>query len=222
MAFLIAGDTETTGLSSKAGDRIIELALVEITRNGNPRTYHETFDPEGREISPEAFQVHGISADMLIGKRTFAQALPDILAFVGDDPTLVFHNAPFDFEFIRDECDRAGSPWPEHPVIDTMVEAAREFPRGRHGLDALCNRFGIDLSKRVKHGALIDTQLLADLFLAWKGQSGLDLVSVQPKRAVASMEALGELNDVRVRVRPSIVDAPPAASWAKHFEGVVL
>jgi len=145
--------------------------------------------------------------------------LPEILDFIGDG-TMLIHNAPFDVGFLRDESMNAGQIWPEPPVIDSLVEAGRDFPGGRHGLDALCNRFGVDLSRRTKHGALIDTELLAELWLKWKGQGGLDLTSVSPKRAIADMEALGKLNEQRIAMQPDVGVAPPAASWAKHFEGV--
>jgi DNA polymerase-3 subunit epsilon len=221
MSRLIATDTETTGLSSKTGDKIIEIAMVEITRDPNPRTYRQLINPEGREIGEEAFKVHGITAEMLVDQPTFAEALPDILEFIGDG-TLVIHNAGFDVEFLRDESMNAGQIWPEPPVIDSMKEAARDFPRSRHGLDALCNRFGIDLSRRTKHGALIDVQLLSELWLAWKGQSGLDLTTVSPKHAIADMETLGALNDLRIRLEAEVAAKPPAPSWAKHFDGISL
>ena len=112
MSRLIAGDTETTGLYSKDGDRIIELALVDITRDNNPRYLHLMFNPEGRKISEDAHKVHGISDEDLIDKPTFAECIDEIFDFIGDDP-LVFHNAGFDLEFLRDECARAGRAWPE-------------------------------------------------------------------------------------------------------------
>lgn len=221
MSRLIAGDTETTGLLSKSGDRIIEIALVEISRDPNPRTYHTLVNNQGQPIGEEAFKVHGITEEMLADAPTFEEVLPDVLDFI-DDGTLVIHNAPFDIEFLRDESMNAGQIWPEPPVIDSLVEAARDFPGSRHGLDALCNRFGIDLSRRTKHGALIDTILLAELWLKWKGQGGLDLTSVSPKRAVADMEALGALNQQRIAVAADAASAPPSPSWASYFEGIKL
>lgn len=222
MSRLIALDTETTGLHSKKGDRIIEIAMVEISRSPEPRFYHQLINPQGRAISASAIDVHGITDEMLVDKPTFGDCIPDILDFIGDDGGLVIHNAPFDLEFLRDEFMEAGSIWGEPPVIDTLKLAAKEFPGSRHGLDALCNRFGVDLSSRVKHGALIDTRILANLYLAWKGQAGLDLTAAATKSAVVSAARLGAMNDVRVVVPDGIAAAPPSQSWAKHFEGIDL
>lgn len=222
MSRLIALDTETTGLHSKEGDRIIEIALVEISRATEPRHYHQLINPQGKAIGAEAMAVHGITDDMLVDKPTFGECIDDILEFIGDDG-LVIHNAPFDLEFIRDEFMEAGSIWPEPPVIDTLKLAAKEFPGARHGLDALCNRFGVDLSSRVKHGALIDTRILANLYLAWKGQAGLDLsASSGLKSAIVSPLRLGAMNDVRIILPGDVKDALPATNWAKHFEGIDL
>lgn len=221
MSRLIAGDSETTGLLAKKGDRIIELALVDVTRDANPRYYHQLFNNQGQPIGEEAFKIHGITEAMLADKPTFEECLPEILDFI-DDGTLIFHNAPFDLGFLREEAMNAGQVWPEPPVIDSLVEAARDFPGGRHGLDALCNRFGIDLSRRTKHGALIDTQLLAELWLKWKGQGGLELTNVSAKRAVANMEALGAMNDIRIKMPENVAEAPPSTSWAKYFDGIEL
>jgi len=221
MSRLIALDTETTGLHSKEGDRIIEIAMVEISRSPEPRFYHQLINPQGRAIGAEAMNVHGITDEMLVDKPTFGECITDILEFIGEDG-LVIHNAPFDLEFIRDEFMEAGSIWPEPPVIDTLKLAAKEFPGARHGLDALCNRFGVDLSTRIKHGALIDTRILANLYLAWKGQAGLDLSVGTAKSAVVSAARLGAMNDVRIIVPENVRSAPPAANWEKHFKGIDL
>ncbi|MAM83259.1 MAG: DNA polymerase III subunit epsilon [Acidobacteria bacterium] len=221
MSRLIAGDTETTGLYSKDGDRIIELALVEITRDSNPRHLHLLFNPEGREISPDAYKVHGISAEDLVDKPTFAECIPQILEFIGDDP-LVFHNAPFDLEFIRDEFARANLSWPEPKIIDTLKLAAKEYPGSRHSLDALCIRHGVDLSERKKHGALIDTVLLSRLWIAWKGQSALDLSATQAVSTVVSEEKLRKLITPTIEVPSTVKEKPPAKSWESHFDGLDL
>jgi len=223
---LVAADTETTGLHSKDGDRIIEIALVEVSRDPDAPYYHTLIDPiqadgERRKVSPDAFNVHGISDEMLVGKPTFAQCLPGIVEFLAGDP-LIFHNAAFDMEFIRDECMEAGFVWEEVPIIDTLRLATEEFPNSRQSLDALCNRFGIDLSKRTKHSALVDTQLLAQLYLAWKGQGGLDLTAVKMKKAVVAADALGALNDVRVHLPNGLPEKPVSRSWDAHFDGISL
>src|SRR3546814_7779053 len=97
------------------------------------------------------------------------------LDFLDGDTQLVIHNAAYDVGFLRDECNLIDHIWPEYPIIDTLKEAAKKFPGARHSLDALCNRFGVDTSSRTKHGALIDTHILKDLYLAWFGQGGFDL-----------------------------------------------
>jgi DNA polymerase-3 subunit epsilon len=223
---LVAADTETTGLHSKDGDRIIEIALVEVSRDPNAPYYHTLVDPvqadgERRKVSPEAFNVHGISDAMLVGKPTFAQCLPGIVEFLDGSP-LIFHNAGFDMEFIRDECMEAGFVWEEVPIIDTLRLAQEEFPNSRQSLDALCNRFGIDLSVRTKHSALVDTRLLAQLYLAWKGQDSLNLTAVKMKKAVIATEALGKLNDIRVPMPNGLPEKPVSTSWAAHFDGITL
>jgi len=223
---LVAADTETTGLHSKDGDRIIEIALVEVSRDPDAPFYHTLIDPvqadgERRKVSPEAFGVHGISDAMLVGKPTFAQCLPGIVEFLDGSP-LIFHNAAFDMEFIRDECMEAGFVWEEVPIIDTLRLAGEEFPNSRHSLDALCNRFGIDLSVRTKHSALVDTQLLAKLYLQWKGQGGFDLTAVKMKKAVVAAEALGALNEIRVPMPNGMPEKPVSTSWAAHFDGISL
>jgi DNA polymerase-3 subunit epsilon len=218
---LIAADTETTGLHCKDGDKIIEIALVEVSRSADAPHYHTLIDPEGRKISEEAMGVHGITDEMVRGKPTFAQCLPGIVEFLDGDP-LIFHNAPFDMGFIREECMNAGMVWEEVPVIDTLKMAAEEFPGARHSLDALCNRFGIDLSVRTRHSALIDTQLLSKVYIAWKGQGGLDLTAVRIKKAVVSGEVLGDMNAIAVSMPKGMPETPRSTSWAKHFEGVNL
>jgi len=221
MSRLIAGDTETTGLHAKDGDRIIEIALVEITRDAEPRYLHLLFDPEGREISEDAHRVHGISAEDLVGKPTFAECLDEILEFIGDDP-LVFHNAPFDLEFLREECARCGRVWPEPKIIDTLKLAAKEYPGSRHSLDALCIRHGVDISERKKHGALIDTILLGRLWMAWKGQAALDLSAVQNTSAIVTPEKLMRLVTPAIEVPQEVRQKPPSKSWEDQFKDLTL
>lgn len=213
---LIALDTETTGLRSKDGDRVIELAMTEISRSSEPRTYHAYFNPQGREISPDAFAVHGISAEFLEDKPIFADCLDDIIEFIGG-ATLVIHNAPFDLEFLRDEALEAGRVWPEPPVIDTLKLAARERPGKHNSLDALCNWLGVDATRRVKHSALVDTELLAEVYLRWKGQSALDLTSAAPVQEASAPNMAMPLNPTRIDF--SAPEAMPASAWDKFFSG---
>lgn len=216
MSRLIALDTETTGLKSKEGDRIIEIALVEISRDPNPRHFHCYLNPGDREISPDAIEVHGLTNEFLADKPTFEEMLPEILDFIGDDSSLVIHNAAFDLEFLRDECMNCDQVWAEVPVIDTLKEAARQFPGSRHSLDALCNRFNVDTSSRTKHGALIDTQILANLYLAWFGQGGFDLDVKVAAVAKENLETLGALNGLLVAPRDETT-AANTRNWDDFF-----
>jgi DNA polymerase-3 subunit epsilon len=216
MSRLVAIDTETTGLKSKEGDRIIEIAIVEITRDPNPRYFHSYFNPGDRIIPPEVTEVHGLTNEFLKDAPTFEERLPEILEFC-DGSTQVIHNAPFDVGFLRDECIACDQIWPEFPVIDTLKEAVKKFPGSRHSLDALCNRFGVDITQRTKHGALIDAQLLGNLYLAWFGQAGFDL---EPKTSVITKEnitSLGALNQILVPVAGNKSTVALPQSWDDFF-----
>lgn len=172
-------DTETTGLDPAAGDRIIEIAAIEIV-NLVPtgRQFHRLIDPE-RDIPPEATRVHGFTAEMLAGKPRFAEIIPDLLAFLREDP-IIAHNAPFDFAFLDAEFARAGlPPLDRGRMVDTLEIAKRRYPGLPNSLDALCRRFGIDLSERTTHNALLDVRLLAEVHLELMGgrQPGLGLAA---------------------------------------------
>lgn len=211
-------DTETTGLKSKEGDRIIEIGIVEITRDPNPRTYHRYFNPGDREIAADATDVHGLTNDGLADEPTFEDCIDEILEFLGDDPELIIHNAPFDLEFLRDECLEIGRVWPEYPVIDTLKESIRHHQKARHTLDALCKRYNVDASARTKHGALLDADLLAQVFLAWFGQGGLGLEAKTTAVSKEDLSALGPLNDIVVPVDlRAAAEKPPAKSWDEFF-----
>lgn len=168
----IVMDTETTGLDPKKGDRLIEIGCIElVNRIPSGREYHQFINPEGREVHPDAERVHGISTAFLADKPPFASVADAFLDFIGDDGSLVIHNANFDMGFINMELDRLGRP-PITPdrVIDTLAIARRKHPAGPNTLDALCKRYGIDNSKRVKHGALMDSSLLADVYVELLGE----------------------------------------------------
>ena len=172
-------DTETTGLSHRDGDRVIEIGALELV-NGFPtgRTFHEYIDPEGRAVHPDAEAIHGIGDAQLRGKPTFRALLPRFTEFFGEG-NLVAHNAPFDIGFLNSELKRAGAPLlDEERVVDTLAMARRKFPGARNTLDGLCARFGVDATNRELHGALIDTELLAQVYLELTGgrQAGLGLV----------------------------------------------
>lgn len=188
----IVFDTETTGLSHKEGDRVIEIGAMEL-RDGFPtgETFHVHIDPEGRSVHPDALAVHGISDEMLRGKPTFREILPRFQAFFGEG-NLVAHNAPFDIGFLNAELARAGAPLlAEERVIDTLAIARRKFPGARNTLDGLCARFGVDTSARDLHGALIDTELLAQVYLELTGgrQKGLGLGDAGDRAAERSASA---------------------------------
>lgn len=157
-------DTETTGLDPAKGDRIIEIGCIELF-NAIPtgRTFHVYVDPE-RDVPEEAFRVHGISSEFLAGKPVFSAISADFLAFVGE-ARIIAHNAEFDVRFLDAEFARLGLPAiPPEAVIDTLALARRKFPGGPNSLDALCARYGIDASRRAKHGALLDAELLAEVY----------------------------------------------------------
>jgi DNA polymerase-3 subunit epsilon len=162
-------DTETTGLL-KEEDRIIEIGCVElVNRFPTGRTFHHYINPQGREIHPEAEAVHGISAKHLADKPIFDVIAPQFLEFV-DDGKLVAHNASFDMGFINAEFARLGiESVADDRVIDTLEIARRKHPMGPNSLDALCKRYGVDLSRRTRHGALLDAELLAEVYIELAG-----------------------------------------------------
>src|SRR5438309_6448463 len=184
----IVFDTETTGLSPAAGDRMVEIGCVEIfSRVEAGRHFHCYFNPD-RDMPFEAEAVHGLSAIFLSDKPRFSEKVDELLDFIEDSP-LVAHNASFDFGFLNHELERCGrSGVPMSRMVDTLMLARSRHPGAKHSLDALCMRFGIDRSHRVKHGALLDAQLLAQVYVELTGgrQIGLGLVadpatvSVQP------------------------------------------
>ena len=177
-------DTETTGLDPRDGHRLIEIACIEL-QNLIPtgREFHCYIDP-CREIDPDAQRVHGISLDFLRGKPRFEDegVVDAFLAFI-EDAVLVAHNAAFDRNFINSELERAGrAALPERRWVDTLGLAQKRYPGMHNSLDALCKRFKISLAEREKHGALIDTQLLAGVYLELQGgrERVFDLGQVSP------------------------------------------
>ena len=175
----IVFDTETTGLNPAGGDRMVEIGCVEIyNRVETGRHFHAYFNPE-RDMPFEAQEVHGLSNLFLSDKPRFAEKAGELLDFIEDSP-LVAHNASFDFGFLNHELDRCGRPSVSmHRMVDTLQLARSKHPGAKHSLDALCMRFGIDRSHRVKHGALLDAQLLAQVYVELTGgrQIGLGLVA---------------------------------------------
>src|SRR4030095_6372216 len=157
----IVFDTETTGLSPAGGDRMVEIGCIEmIGRVETGRHFHCYFNPE-RPMPSEAEAVHGLSDIFLSDKPRFADKAEELLEFIGDSP-LVAHNAGFDFGFLHNELEHCGRPGIcMSRMVDTLVLARTRHPGAKHSLDALCTRYGVDRSQRIKHGALLDAQLLA-------------------------------------------------------------
>jgi DNA polymerase-3 subunit epsilon len=193
MAREIVLDTETTGLSPRGGHRIVEIACVELQDLiPTGEIFHCYINPE-RDIDPDAERVHGLSRAFLSDKPTFAHptVAEAFLAFLGD-ADLVAHNAGFDRGFINHELERAGRPTiPDHRWVDTLSLAQKRFPGMFNSLDALCKRYKISLAEREKHGALIDTQLLAQVYLELRGgrEAKLDLTEVAQSIAAAAQVA---------------------------------
>lgn len=177
----IALDTETTGLSPNDGHRIIEIGCVELLNHiSTGRTFQAYINPE-RDVPYEAFRVHGISEEFLADKPVFADIVDEFAQFIGESP-LVMHNAPFDLGFINAELKRHGrSAIPASRTIDTVPLARQKFPGAPANLDALCKRFGVDLSARTLHGALKDAELLAEVYLELVGGREPGLVLVRTK-----------------------------------------
>ncbi|QFT29151.1 DNA polymerase III subunit epsilon [Roseibium porphyridii] len=202
----ISFDTETTGLNPRGGDRLVEIGGVELINHiptGN--SYHVYINPE-RDMPEEAFRVHGLSEEFLSDKPLFKQVADEFLEFVGD-ATLVIHNAAFDMGFINHELAQVGrKSIPNTQVIDTLEIARRKHPSGPNSLDALCSRYGIDNSKRVKHGALLDAEILAEVYLELIGgrQTALGLMPEEETTASSgtSLE-IGELGSFNARPRPA-------------------
>jgi DNA polymerase III subunit epsilon len=166
----IVFDTETTGLSATGGDRLIELGCVEIVnRIPTGREFHRYINPE-RDIHPDAMAVHGLTVDFLKDKPLFKDVADEFLSFIADAP-MVAHNATFDLGFINAELERAARPpLTADRIVDTLALARRRHPAGPNSLDALCKRYGIDLSQRTKHGALLDSLLLAGVYVELLGE----------------------------------------------------
>lgn len=198
-------DTETTGLDPKTGDRLIEIGCIELyNRNPTGREFHAFINPE-RDVPASAVAIHGLTADFLKDKPLFRAVAQDFLAFIGDD-TLVIHNATFDIGFLNHELERAGlKPLLFDRVVDTLALARRKHPGLSNNLDALCKRYGIDNSKRTKHGALVDSLLLAEIYIALLGerQASLGLQS----SSAGTLSVAGQRGKLKAQQRP--VPLPP-------------
>jgi len=208
-------DTETTGLDPLRGDRLVEVGCVElINRMPTGQTFHRYMNPE-REMAAEAFAVHGLSTEFLADKPLFTEIADDLLAFIGDAP-LVIHNASFDIGFLNAELDRCGKAvLARDRLVDTLMLARRKFVGVRNSLDDLCARFRIDNSKRTKHGALLDAELLAEVYLelieARQAQLGL-AATVMASASAGRKDAITVVR--AVPLVPRLTDAELAAHCA--------
>jgi DNA polymerase-3 subunit epsilon len=213
----IVMDTETTSFDPHKGDRLVEVACVELA-NFIPtgRVWHHYINPE-REVPQDAFRVHGLSTQFLADKPLFGDLVESLLDFV-DGGRMIFHNASFDMNFINFELGRLGmAPIPPDRVLDTLALARRKHPAGPNSLDALCKRYGVDNSGRTKHGALLDAELLADVYLQLIGgqQPGLDLSA---RRAGTGREAAATVIELRPAPLPANLAEAEAAAHAAFIE----
>ena len=173
-------DTETTGLDPLRGDRLVEIGCIEIfNRMPTGQAFHRYMNPE-RDMPAEAFAVHGLSTEFLAGKPLFAEVVDEFLEFIGDSP-LVIHNASFDVSFINAELDRIKRPAiSRERLVDTLLLARRKHPGVSNRLDDLCSRYAIDNSRRTKHGALLDAELLAEVYV--------DLIGARQSQLILAAE----------------------------------
>ncbi len=194
-------DTETTGLDAAKGDRLIELGCVELyNRMPTGLEFHRFINPDTRDVHPDAERIHGLSTSFLKDKPKFQAVVADFLEFIGDAP-LVIHNASFDIGFINMELERLKMQSLDMGrVVDTLQLARRKHPAGPNSLDALCKRYGIDNSKREKHGAIVDSLLLAQVYVELLGERQTTLVL---GHAAASASGARRGTAQRAKTRPT-------------------
>ena len=158
-------DTERTGLNPEKGDKIVEIGCVELENHfPTGKTYHQYINPM-RSISQEVVAVHGLTEEFLSDKPIFSEIADEFLTFVGENTPLVIHNAAFDVNFLNYELKACGKNELTNPIVDTLLIARKKFPGSKVNLDELCKRFHVDASRRTVHGALLDSELLADVYL---------------------------------------------------------
>ena len=211
-------DTETTGLDPINGDRLVEIGCVEVVNHiATGEIYHQYVNPK-RDMPAGAFAVHGLSTEFLSGHPLFKDVVDDFLKFIGDDP-LVIHNAAFDMGFINAELRRLKRrELPMTQSVDTVRMARRKFPGAPASLDALCRRFDIDNSSRTYHGALLDAELLAEVYLELCGgrQPGLSLAAAEAGTAGKASGEEGDTPAAPAEVRPARPHAASAEELAAH------
>jgi DNA polymerase III subunit epsilon len=208
-------DTETTGLDPLRGDRLVEIGCVEIfNRMPTGQAYHVYINPE-RDMPAEAFAVHGLSSEFLSTKPLFAEVVEEFLAFIGDAP-LVIHNASFDIGFINAELDRAKfAAIPRERLVDTLLLARRKHPGVSNRLDDLCSRYAIDNSHRTKHGALLDAELLAEVYVDLVGARQSQLILTQESQEIRIGASIDTPRRQReIALAPRVTDAEREAHRA--------
>lgn len=218
-------DTETTGVNPELGDRVIEIAAIELINDlPTDQYYHALIHPE-RDIPIEATRVHGFTLEDLKNKPKFAEIVDGFLEFIRDDP-LIAHNAPFDFKFINSELARINrKPLSFDRMIDTLQIARSRFPTSPNSLDALCRRFSIDLSERTTHNALLDCKLLSEVYIELMGgrQRGLGFANEQAEKASRVYQTVK--SHIPKYIQPSakeleqhkkFIDNIPDALWKKE------
>ncbi|MYL96625.1 DNA polymerase III subunit epsilon [Novosphingobium sp. FGD1] len=214
-------DTETTGFDPRNGDRMVEIGCIEmVNRVATGRTFHAYFNPE-RAMPAEAEAVHGLSDAFLADKPLFSALAQDFLDFIGDSP-MIAHNASFDFNFINCELQSCGHPEVEmHRMVDTVALARVRHPGAKLTLDALCSRYGIDRSHRTKHGALLDAELLAQVYVELRGgrQIGLELVA-ENTEIVTEIKVLSTKNRIFRQPRPHAATVEELAAHAAFLKSV--
>ena len=219
----IVFDTETTGLDPQSGDRLVEIGCIEmVNRVATGAVFHAYFNPE-RSMPAEAEAVHGLSSAFLADKPRFAERAVELLDFLGDAP-LVAHNAGFDFGFLNTELAMCALPAVDRGrMVDTVAIARRKHPGAKLSLDALCSRYGIDRSHRVRHGALLDAELLAQLYVELLGgrQIGLELAAeVEVKVAAATLPMTPTVPRGLRPPRPHLASADELARHAAFVEAI--
>jgi DNA polymerase-3 subunit epsilon len=216
----IVFDTETTGVNPATGDRMVEIGCVElVNRCPTGREYHAYFNPE-RAMPSEAEAVHGLSSIFLADKPLFGERCEELLDFIADAP-LIAHNASFDFGFLNHELERCGrDPVCLSRMICTVVLARSRHPGAKHSLDALCTRFGVDRTARVKHGALLDAQLLAQVYVELTGgrQIGLSLLAEAGQSNDSTTSRDAAVAAVRRPVRPARAHQASLDELAAHAQ----
>jgi DNA polymerase-3 subunit epsilon len=205
----IVFDTETTGLDPVQGHRLVEIGCVELlNRFPTGRVFHRYCNPE-RDMPVEAFNVHGLSGEFLRDKPFFHEICDELVEFIGDSP-LVAHNANFDLGFLNAEFERCKRALiGRERLVDTLLLARRRHPAGPNGLDHLCQRYGVDNSRRTKHGALLDAELLAEVYIEMIGGRQTSLILVEAGRATSSVGGKA------VAVPQRLMALPPRLSTAE-------